>query len=1000
MILPLVRSHYSLLYGTSPVPALCRRARQLGYTSLALTDRDNLHGLWPFLHSCREEGIRAIVGAEVTEPASGRRVFCLVRDDTGYTSLCRLLTARHCDPRFRLLAAVRRHWRGLCILTDSASLLTALHRQGLAPAAALPVGPTAANSGLRRLARRLGLRAVAVTDAFFPDREAYRLHCLVRAIATRTTLSRLRAADLVPADRILEPAASWHHRFAVWPEVLDNAGQVLEQCTFAGPATDLVLPPYGDRDRLQADRLLRRRSLRGARQRYGNRLEHRVRSRLDHELKIIAEMGFSSYFLVVNEIVRHVSRTCGRGSGAASLVAYCLGITNVCPLEHNLYFERFLNPGRRDAPDMDIDFAWDEREQVIRTVLDRYGCQAAMVCNLVGFRPRMAVREVARVYGLPEDEIGRVSRRLPWFRGRRNSRPHLEGDLPELRGLDLSPPWPEILALAARLTGLPRHVSIHAGGVVITPRPVSSYVPVQQAARGIPLIQWDKDSAEDGGLVKIDLLGNRSLGVIRDCLHQVRCGGRLIRETAWQPEKDPATRQTVARGRTMGCFYIESPAMRLLQQKSGRGDFAHLVIHSSIIRPAANEFIREYLRRLHGAPWEPIHPLLTGLLDETFGIMVYQEDISRVAVRFGFSHAEADQLRKVISKKHRHRQLADFRELFFSRAAARGVGRPDAEKIWAMMMSFDGYSFCKPHSASYARVSFQAAWLKTHFPAEFMAAVLSNRGGYYSTFAYVSEARRLGLRILHPDVNRSDMAWTGHGDRIRVGLMAIRGLGGQTREQILRERPFSSMADFLHRVCPGEEEARNLVHSGALDSLQPGADRTVLLWELRRWLESGRRQRPTLFPVSSRLPKLPPEDRLQRLRNEFRSLGFLCSRHPITLFSRQRLRLGAIPAVRLPALAGCGRTVSFAGWLITGKIVSTRTGQPMEFLTFEDETGLVECTFFPRTYHRYCHLLHRRGPLLLRGRMEREFGAATMTVQEVRPLTRDRAQAAHRLPGR
>ena len=247
--------------------------------------------------------------------------------------------------------------------------------------------------------------------------------------------------------------------------------------------------------------------------------------------------------------------------------------------------------------------------------------------------------------------------------------------------------------------------------------------------------------------------------MIRDAVAQVRAGGTDFDELRWQPEDDPATRATLSRGGTMGCFYIESPAMRLLQRRSGRGDFHHLVIHSSIIRPAANEWIRAYLRRLHGESWQPLHPLVAGVLDDTYGIMVYQEDVSRVAVQFGFSHADADQLRKIMSKKDKQRQLADYRGQFFAAAAERGVDATAAERIWAMMLSFEGYSFCKPHSASYARVSFQAAWLKTHFPAEFMAAVISNQGGFYSTFAYVSELRRLGLRLLGPDVNASDTPW-------------------------------------------------------------------------------------------------------------------------------------------------------------------------------------------------------------------------------------------------
>ena len=314
--------------------------------------------------------------------------------------------------------------------------------------------------------------------------------------------------------------------------------------------------------------------------------------------------------------------------------AYCLGITNVCPVKHNLYFGRFLNPGRTDPPDIDVDFAWDERDAVIDGVLDRFAGQAAMVASHILFQPRMALRETAKVFGMPDAEIGEVTRRLPWFWQRGELDAGLLENLrqrPETRHLDFVHPWPQIMALAQRIIGIPRHLSVHPGGVVITPGPIRDYVPIEKAPKGVPLIQWDKEGAEDAGLVKIDLLGNRSLGVIRDALTNVRANGIDFDESRWEPEDDPATRDTVARGRTMGCFYIESPAMRLLHQKAGNGDFDHLVVHSSIIRPAANAYIQEYLRRLHGGSWDPIHPLLADVLDETFGIMVYQEDVSRAA---------------------------------------------------------------------------------------------------------------------------------------------------------------------------------------------------------------------------------------------------------------------------------------------------------------------------------------------------------------------------------
>ncbi len=972
------RSRYSLLRATASVTGLCRRARRLGYPALGLTDTNNLHGLWPFLAACRREGLVPIIGAELA--CDRGRAFCLVRDPAGYRNLCRLLTARHTG-EFSLCRLDGDRCRGLILLLDDPRLLARLHGQGVQVAAALVGRPCRRASELRTLAGRLGVMAVALPDVFFADPADHRLHRLQRAMATGTTLSRLPAGEAAGPGSFLDAPAAYAKRFAVWPETIANTRRIAEMCTFRGPEFGTVLPPYRNLSPARADARLRRAALAGARNRYGVPLPLPVTRRLDHELAIIAERGFSSYFLVVRDIVAPVSRTCGRGSAAASLVAYCLGITNVCPLRHNLYFERFLNPGRSDPPDIDVDFAWDERDRVLAGVLEHYGGHAAMVCTLVRLQPRMAIRETARVFGLPESEIRRVTGRAGGLRL------HGAGPDPRWCGPDPGGPWPEILRLAAAITGMPRHVSVHSGGVVITPAPVADLVPVQRSARGVPLIQWDKDGAEAAGLVKIDLLGNRSLGVIRDTLQQVRRSGIRFDGNNWSPEEDAATRRTVAAGATMGCFYIESPAMRLLQKKAGRGDFEHLVIHSSIIRPAANDLIREYLRRLHGGAWQPLHPLLAEVLAETLGIMVYQEDVARVAVRFGFSHDEADRLRKIMARKTRQETLADYRQRFSDLARARGVDRETVEKIWEMMRSFEGYSFCKAHSASYAMVSFQAAWLKTHFPAEFMAAVLSNRGGYYSTFAYVSEARRLGLAILPPDVNRAEVHWQGRGKRLRVGLMAVRHLEAATMARIVGQRrrsPFVSVRDFLDRVRPRAREARSLIHAGGLDSLagKGRARRAALLWQLLCWHRSGR----IGAGASPAPPALPPDDPAELLRNEYRSLGFLCRRHPITLVDRRRLPRATLRADELAAQVG--RRVRFLGWPVCGKVVATARGEAMEFFTFEDETGQVECTFFPRVHRRCRHLLHGGRPLLLVGTVEEEFGAFTLTVQEARPVGR------------
>ncbi len=988
-----VRSNYSLMWGTASARQICRAARRLGYTHLALTDTDNLCSLWPFLNTCRREGLTPIVGAEVTDPQRKQRAVCLVENDSGYRNLCRLLTRRHMDDDFRLEAAVVSHANGLVVLTQSADLLGTWHATGVSVAAAMPRRPLPATHHLRRTADRLGLPVVATPGSFFLHPDDVSLHRMLRAIERNTSLSRLAADEVAPADAWLAAPEEYERRFAICPQAISATYEIAERLTFRGPQFGIVMPPLLGRNGSSPAQRLREDAYEGARRRYGAELSEAVVERLEHELQSITQMGFAAYFLIVRDIIQRSPRTCGRGSGAASLVAYCLGITNVCPLKHNLYFERFLNPGRKDPPDIDVDFAWDERDDVLNSVLDQYPGHSAMVSSHVLFQPRMAVREVAKVFGLTDAEIKQVSKRLPQFWRVKESNPEFLAELkkrPEAKALEFPPPWPDILQFAQRLIGTPRYMSVHPGGIVITPRPIEEYVPVERAPKGVPIIQWEKDATEDAGLVKIDLLGNRSLGVIRDALGNLRSNKITFDELHWEPEDDFATQEALAQGRTMGCFYIESPAMRLLQQKSKVGDFEHLVIHSSIIRPAANEFIQEYIRRLHGGPWDPIHPFLAEVLAETFGIMVYQEDVSRAAVVLaGFSHAEADTLRKIMTKKDREYQLRDFQQRFYSGAKQRGVPGDKTAEIWDMMMSFSGYSFCKPHSASYARVSFQAAYLKVHYPAEFIAAVISNEGGFYGTFAYVSEARRMGLTLLPPDINVSDVRWTGRGRTVRTGLLSVKGLGAGTQKRIVarrRRQPYGSLRDFLERVRPAEDEARALINCGALDALNPGGNRASLLWELACWLKSKRPKAaaPSLFDRSEAAgqcrPLLPAENERERLRREFSVLGFLCDRHPMELFAEPLQKRRTVRAVDLPRFIG--RQVRLAGWLITGKVVSTKKGDPMEFLTFEDETGIVETTFFPEAYRRFCHIIDRQRPYLLTGKVEEDWGALTLTVEK------------------
>jgi error-prone DNA polymerase len=607
------------------------------------------------------------------------------------------------------------------------------------------------------------------------------------------------------------------------------------------------------------------------------------------------------------------------------------------------------------------------------------------------------VREVAKVYGMEASKIKEVTRRLSGFTNPSRI-PMRIASHPKFKGFPLDPPWPEILQLAARLESLPRHLSVHCGGVVLVPDRVSRYVPVQGSRKGVNIIQWEKDQAEAAGLVKIDLLGNRSLAVIRDAIAAVEKNtGKHIDYASLSPVDDPEAIELLRSGDTLGVFYVESPAVRQLQRKSGKGDFDHLVIHSSIIRPAANRYIHLYLRRLHGEPYEPLHPVLGDLLSETYGILVYQEDVVKVAIALGgFNWAEADRLRKLISRKSPE-ELSLFKDRFLSGCGERGVAPDTAREIWGMFLSFSGYSFCKPHSASYSLVSFKSAYLKAHHPAEFMAAVISNGGGYYSTFAYVSEARRMGITVLGPDVNESELCYTGKGRAIRVGMQQLRDIRRETIKSILEERgrngPFTTLWDFLGRVGFAPSDGGQLVKSGLLDSLAAGFNRPQLLWAIEAWVnrralttqKGARGQVNALLPTSRAidppsLTDLAPE---QKWRQEKESLGFTLSVHPLKEWEHliSRLPFRILAAKDIPQYEG--KRVWLIGWPVTRKEVLTKKGEAMEFVTFEDETSLFETVFFPDAFRRFCQSLDMGRPYALFGTVESDFGELNLNVQRL-----------------
>ena len=1105
-----VHSCFSFHDGADTLAALVERAAALGYAALALTDTNGLYGAVAFCNSAKAAGIAPLLGAEIDGgDAGGPRAVVLARGRAGYPALCRIVTRRHLEwgddrdatPTLpspldgeggtgkrraginpaptndnggrdggsplpgtafaRLVAGIAAEAGSIVVLAAAPALLAAL-------APRLPAGTlygelvytgdafSAARCG-RTLAacRALGLPFVATNAVRFAAPEGFATHRVLRAIGENGTV--WSAPPRAHAAHFLKSPAEMAALFAHLPEAIEATARIAEECAcpigFEGwrfPAAHL---PPGE----TPFSLLWQKSFEGLRQRY-RPISREAVERLRYELSIIEEKGFSPYFLVVDEIAAQARawglRTVGRGSAANSLVSHCLGLTHVDPLAHGLFFERFLNPERSSPPDIDLDFSWKDRDRLLAWVYERFGPdRVAMISTHVTFGPRAAVREVGKAHGLPDAELTRLTRRIPHWGA--HDLTDLAATVPECRSL---PPADEalrrVLAIAQRIAGLPRHLSVHAGGIVIAPEPLTNFLPLERAAKGLVVTQYDMGPVEQIGLVKIDLLSQRSLGVLQDAVAAVAA------HTGTAPPvderdiilNDPATRRLVREGRTMGCFYIESPAMRSLLCKLRTETFEELTAASSVIRPGVAEsgMMQEYIRRHHiareqAAPdsWY-LHPKLAEVLRETHGVMIYQEDVLRVAHALaGMSLGQADTLRRSMSGKLRSPEaMAAVRDGFIAGCRAGDVAPDVAAETWRQIESFAGYAFCKAHSASYALLSLQVAYLKAHHPAEFMAAVISNQGGFYAPAAYISESRRMGLRLLLPDVNRSDRDYAGRGREIRMGLMAFAGLAESTIEGLLaarRERgPFTNLSDLLSRSGLGRAELELLVRGGACDGFE--LTRPELLWRLAcRFGAGGGSPHPALaatrgtegemFPGSGGLdhlvPRLPEYGLRERCLMEQEIFGFMVTRHPLELMNvtayvphtvvipgltrnpgnrevpwipdedlgndvkvRGSVK-GSAPA-RLPPLIAAagmarhaGRRVRMRGLAISYKRIPTKAGTWMKFLSLEDLTGTFEAVLFPDAYARFAEATLGTGPLLVEGRVEIDHGVPSLTVTAV-----------------
>jgi len=1002
-------SNYSLLQGADKIDDLTQAAAAMGCPALALTDTNALYGAVAFYRSAQRAGIHPVFGAEITDPSTNGRAVILAKNMEGFGEICRIISDRHLKPEFSLVERLQGANCHIIILCPDREILQPIIRERGNKNIYVELMRFASAGGkqihgLLSFAYRNRLPMVATNRTFFIRPQGWETHRLLSAIRTNTTIHTLPPGTTVPPDAWMKPPHEMERLFSDFPDAVRNTRKIAEQCEVTLPIGQVLFPRYDLPAGATSASYLSKLAHAGTRKLYGNFLPTNVAKRLSYELKVIDGLAFASYFLIVWDIVREARArgipTVGRGSAANSLVCRALGITEVDPIRHNLYFERFLNPERQDYPDIDIDFPWNRRDEMLDYVFKKYGHdRVALISAHVHFRGRSVLRETGKAIGIPIAEIDAFVKRLP-HSADVSRLEEIRNTIPECRNLPLEDePYKTMIALGKRIDGFPRHLSIHCGGIVICPFPITQRIPLEKTPKGLVVTQYDMYPVEDMGLLKIDLLAQKGLAVLADTVRDVEAHYKTrIDFSRIDPVADPKTCDLIREGKTIGCFYIESPGMRNLLKKLRVASFEMLTAASSIIRPgvADSGMMKSFIDRHNGKEKiRALHPRVEEILKDTFGVMIYQEDVIKVAHAIaGMSLGEAEGLRKCMSKKRDWEDMNNYRERFLSGAMANGVAPKTAHEIWRQIESFAGYAFCKAHSASFAIVSYQTAYLKAHYPAEFMAAVLSNRGGFYDACAYVEEARRLGLAILPPHVNHSDSAFTafpsnhsekGKRNGIRIGLSQVKGLTDSSIHSIVgkrRENLYTSLEDFLSRVAIDAHEAESLIRCGALDGLGPS--RPNLLWRLKifdrgRRRSSSRTARQTTFPQDKPgrvLPPLAEYSLREKLLAELECLDIAVSAHLLSLYNIDGKNI--TPACEIPRLSG--RLVTLVGWLINSKRTRTVKNEFMKFLMLEDATETFEVTLFPKIYRRFGPLLYDRGPYFVKGRVEREGLCCTVTA--------------------
>ena len=951
-------------------------AGQCGYGAIALADVNSLYGAADFYKAAAQANIKPILGVEIL--TDSQRAILLAEDRVGYKNLCRITTARNLCPRFDLVEQIKCNNKGVLCISNQPKLLhelkDCLDKDHLFAACHEP-------HQVER-AKAWAIEPLACTTLNVIDGDD---------IVTANLLAKIRqlsGAGAGPSDHCgfnpLVAEQQLRQQFRDYPQAIGHAEEIAQRCNFKLLNGKYHLPRIKLGKGKNGDGELARLCHLGLARRY-KPVSKDVLKRLEHELAVIRKSKFSDYFLVVHDIVNFAKRNDipveVRGSAAGSLVSHVLGFTRVCPIENHLYFERFMNPGRKDCPDIDIDLCWRRRDDVINYCYENWGIEhVAMISNINRYRRRSAIRDTARALDVKPAEINRLIR-------------------------DRAVPADSaVYGLAEKIIGVPRHLGVHCGGIVITPSQVRDIAPLERATKGVIVTQYDKDAAEAVGLIKIDLLGNRALSTVNGAVNIIRgrvgnllptrtCSACAIPSGTPNGETDFAhptisidgiapqddkTGKMLSAGESLGVFQCESPGMRQLLRGLGVKTKKDVAIALSLIRPgpASGGMKAEYIERhVNAKPFEYLHPKMKDMLGDTYGVMLYQEDVMRIAVEVaGYSVADADRFRSEVSTKvpasQLHNQYVDF---VYSRAEQAGIDRHVAEAIWDDILRFAAYSYCKAHAAVYANIAWQTAFLKANYPQAFYTSLFNNHHGMYPLRVYVWDAIRHGVKILPPHVSRSDLEWTPEGKAIRAGLNIIKGLSYKTMQAIITQRQvrlFADIEDMRTRVKFRGPELQSLIHVGACDGL--GTSRSAMMMQLH--LAPVNPNQLLLFDIGNHLLQLPEYDRMKKLQAEVEVTGIPFSIHPAVLFQTRH-----VPAAELDKFIN--KHITIAGFIAAARRARTSNGKVMGFVTLEDSSGLAEVTFFPDQLEKYYGICRISGPVWVSGRVTRHLSSIAVECQ-------------------